>query len=126
MSLHLPALYHWSPGDRRKQIIRRGLIPGSRPTVSSDSTVGGADESGDGRHMVCLSADAATAWTLSGGLPWLRDVPSWDLWQVHIDEGDEVHILPFWGRGVMEIRVANRIPKSRVLFLATRKADGNG
>ncbi len=120
MSLHLPALYHWSPTDRRKQIIRRGLVPGSRPTVSTVSTVGGADESGSGRHMVCLGPDPATAWSYSGGLPWLKGTLSWDLWQVHITDGDEVHVMPFWGRGLMEIRVANRIPKSRLIYLGTR------
>lgn len=120
MSLHLPALYHWSPTERRKQIIRRGLMPGARPTTSSVSTVGGGGESGAGRPMVCLGPDAATAWAYSGGLPWLKDVPSWDLWQVHIDAGDEVHVLPFWGRGLMEIRVANRIPKSRLIYLGSR------
>lgn len=114
MSLHLPALYHWSPTVRRKQIIRRGLVPDARPTVGN----GGIAE---GRRMICLSGDPATAWSLSGGHPVARPHPEWDLWQVHIAEGDEVHILPFWGRGVMEIRVANPIPKSRLVYLASRE-----
>lgn len=70
--------------------------------------------------MICLSPDAATAWALSGGHRIATPHPEWDLWQVHIDKDDEVHVVPFWGRGLMEVRVANRIPKSRLIYLASR------
>lgn len=32
----LPALYHWSPADRRESILREGLVPYAPPVVSSD------------------------------------------------------------------------------------------
>jgi hypothetical protein len=121
--MQLPALYHWSPRDRRKQITRRGLAPGCRPTIGTISAVGGADDTGDGRHMICLATDPVTAWALSGAMPWARDLAmTWDLWQARLERADEVHVLPNWGPRITEVRVANRIPKSRVTWLAERSA----
>lgn len=111
--MRIPPLYHWSPADRRKQITRYGLRPGCRPTIGTVSTVT------DGRHMLCLSSSPSAAWGLSGAVG-CRAVSGWDLWQVHLTDSDEVHILPTWGAWVTEIRVANRIPKSRLWYVAHR------
>lgn len=119
----LPPLFHWSPADRRKQIIRYGLRPGCRPTIGTISTVGGSDESGDGRHMLCLSSSPSAAWGLSGDMRWARDIAAWDLWQINLTDTDEVHILPSWGPVVTEVRVANRIPKSRIWWIARRETE---
>jgi len=70
--------------------------------------------------MVCLGPDAATAWAYSGGTGWCDHISDWDLWQVHIDEADEVFVMPFQGRGLCEIRVANVIPASRIIHLASK------
>lgn len=123
MTLHLPDLYHWAPTDRRKSIVRHGLRPGSKPTVGSGITVGGLDEAGagDARPMVCMSADAATAWRYSAGMRWMKHIPAWDLWQVRLDRSDEIFVLPFYGTAPNEIRCANRIPKSRLILLATKE-----
>lgn len=112
----LPPLYHWSPADRRKQIDRYGLRPGCSPTIGTITTVT------DSRHMLCFSSSPSAAWGLSGGMRWARDVTAWDLWQINLIETDEVHVMPTFGRIVSEVRVANRIPKSRLWFVARRAA----
>jgi hypothetical protein len=110
----LPALFHWSPTDRRKQIIRYGLRPGCRPTIGTAKTVT------DGRHMICLGTTPSAAWGLSGAMPWACDVDGWDLWQLQLVDTDEVHINPMGGCVVEEVRVANRIPKSRIWWVGSR------
>lgn len=113
--MQLPALYHWSPRDRRTSIRRLGLVPGKRPTIGTVRTVT------DGRFMVCLAPDPAMAWSLSGGTRWVS-ASTWDLWQVHLADSDEVHVLPYFGPRIVEVRVANRIPKRRLVWLAERSS----
>ncbi|WP_032376707.1 hypothetical protein [Rhodococcoides fascians] len=114
--LLLPDLFHWSPTSRRKGIIRSGLLPEAKN--SDGGEYGGIT---DGRPMNCMSGDPATAWRyLPHTKEQIAEHASWDLWQVHLAESDEVHVLPVWGRHLHEIRVANRIPKSRLTLLATR------
>lgn len=113
----LPALYHWSPRDRRASIRHSGLVPGKRPTIGTIRTVT------DGRHMICLAPDPAAAWSLSGAARWARELcVTWDLWQAHLVDTDEVHVLPHYGPRIVEVRVANRIPKRRLVWLAERGA----
>lgn len=109
----LTPAYHWSPRARRKQIVRLGLVPGKRPTVGSISTVT------DGKPMICLGTDPLWAWRLSAAM---RYAPrgEWDLWQVDLAREDAVYVMPHWGPHVVEVRVANRVPKSRVHWLAER------
>lgn len=109
MSLVLPVLYHWSPSKHRAAIIRRGLRP-TCPTATrfDDSTL-----------AVCLGTSPSHAWSLSGAV-FGEKGEEWDLWQVTLDEGDEVHPLPFFGHRLDEIRVANRIPKRRLWLVGTR------
>lgn len=122
MSLVLPCFYHWSPVDRRKNIIKRGLrptcptatilsppLPGGARVIDPDATV----------YAVCLGTTPSHAWSLSGAL-YAKKGAQFDLWQVSLDEADEVHPLPFYGNRLSEVRVANRIPKSRVWHVATR------
>lgn len=45
---------------------------------------------------------------------------TWDLWEVELDVGDEVHYVPHFGGGLSEVRVANPIPKRRVWHVGTR------
>lgn len=111
MTEQLGALYHWSPVERRQQIIRYGLRPLQRGTVTS----------GEFRQPhVCLSPTPSSAWSLSGGMGWMAHVPEWDLWQVRLDAGDEVVIRPQWGAVIDEVQVRNRIPKSRIWHVGTR------
>lgn len=74
---------------------------------------------------VCLGTSPSHAWSLSGGI-WADRESEWDLWQVSLDANDEVHPLPFFGNRLEEVRVANRIPKSRVWYVATRKVKAHG
>lgn len=110
----LPPLYHWSPRSRAASIRRLGLVPGKRPTIGTTRTVT------DGRYMVCLAPDPAAAWSLSGAI-WARELGVvWDLWQAHLVDTDEVHVRPDFGPRIVEVRVANRIPKRRLVWLAER------
>lgn len=122
----MPVLYHWSPANYRDAIVKRGLKP-TCPTAPRYSaavipgTANGRWLNGDdfSQRMVCLGTSPSHAWALSGEIM-SEDGESWDLWQVVLDDSDEVHPLPFFGYRLDEIRVANRIPKRRVWFVATR------
>lgn len=104
----LSPLYHWSPRDRRDGIRRRGLIPGLAPCLSSER-----------QHMVCLGPTPSAAWSLSGAIRAAKgDV--WDLWQVALGEQDEVHVLPFYGDTLLEVRVANAIRSDRIWWVGER------
>lgn len=127
MSLVLPPLYHWAPSERRAGIIRRGLLPRTPTGVTIGPTFartnrGPRPYDPDGTTVaVCLGTSPSHAWSLSGALCAERGAV-WDLWQVTLDDGDEVHPLPFWGYRLDEVRVANRIPKRRVWWVAERTA----
>lgn len=113
----LGPLFHWSPSPRRSQIVRRGLVPGSRPTVSSVPAVH------DGVEVVCLATDPLVGWSLSGAMRWARQLGhDWDLWQVALVDSDVTFVRAEYGARVLEVRVANRIPKARVQLLGTRSA----
>lgn len=120
MSLVLPILYHWSPERCRKSILRNGLRP-SCPTASRFDAKGQpVDDDDEGSFLaVCLGTSPSHAWCLSGDL--LAGYgDTWDLWQVVLDDDDEVHPLPFQGYRLDEIRVANRIPKSQIWHVGSR------
>lgn len=112
--LTLPDLYHWSPRERRARIEHDGLRPRMRPTCSTN-------DEGWRQPMVCLAPSPRDAWDLSGGVHGERG-QVWDLWQVALADGDEVHVQPWWGPRVVEVRVANRIPKRRVWRVGERTA----
>lgn len=109
----MPALFHWSPVSCRGNINHRGLSP-TCPT---------ADQTGGSFKAVCLGTSPSHAWSLSGAVVGV-DGSEWDLWQVTLSDGDQVHPLPFFGHRLQEIRVANRIPKSQVWHVATRQVRG--
>lgn len=132
MSLPYGPLYHWSPRRCRASIIRRGL----RPTCPTSTTISFADlfdsytPGKQGTHYevedevvsfqaVCLGMTPSHAWNLSGACDF-RPGARWDLWQVVLDEGDLVFPQPLIGYRQEEIRVGNRIPKSRVWHVGTR------
>lgn len=119
MSLVLPALFHWSPRERRASINRSGLLPGRKHWSGADST--GITE---GRSMVCLAPNPSSAWALSAGLNAERRRQlagtTWDLWQVQLAPEDAVHMVPSWGDQIHEVRVDNRIPKRRLWWVAER------
>lgn len=110
-------LFHWSPSTRRKQIERRGLVPGSlsvdrrwRPPfvcLSPNPKLGLA--------MCVESADYGDR-ALSSG--------SWDLWVVDMAVLDGYELLfSDVDHGVKEVRVYERIVQRDVVYLATRLLD---
>lgn len=128
MSTQLGPLYHWSPRDRLKSIKRQGLVPGKRnvagprwngteddPNIDDNRDLGAGEFRQAG---VCFSPSPATAWGHSHGC-W-RSVGTFDLWQVDLIDTDEVHVNPQWGATIIEVRVHNRIPKSRLIWVGER------
>lgn len=117
----LGPLYHWSPRERRLKILHSGLLPLQRNVLGP--VFHGLDGEDDGRGeflqpAVCLSPTPATAWAYSHGAWKTEGV--FDLWEVRLDHTDEVHILPMWGDHIVEVRVHNRIPKSRLIWIGER------
>ena len=109
--MHLPALYHWSPGDRTYDIQSQGLVPSSPPTQATEM-----------QSHICLSPDPATAWELSGALD--SDTRDWDLWQVIVDQHDMVMIQPTYGPDITEVRIYNTIEPERVTWIGHRPSKG--
>lgn len=126
MTIELHPLYHWSPLEARAGIIRHGLKPRTYTAIAKHPF---PKSTKTGHHRtqvvdetivtVCLGTTARTAWRYSGGIHAERG-SVWDLWEVNVEYEDEVHVEPLWGDRLAEIRVANRIPKSRVWHVGTR------
>lgn len=126
MSLALPVLFHWSPVDRRKKIVRSGLRA-STPTLVetfADKPVGKRQLMASLGHetikAVCLGTTPSHAWSLCGAI-WGERGETWDLWQVCLHEDDhvEIHSHPE-GHRLGEVRVCNDIPKGRVWHVGSR------
>lgn len=111
-------LYHWAPTRRRKQIIRRGLLPKSRPTTH-------VNELGVGLRApyVCFADTPSMAWALSGQQ---RSAPvgSWDLWQTWATRLTDPYALPSRSsdtRGIHEVRTIHRVFKRHLWLVGTRQ-----
>lgn len=125
VSIVLPVMYHWAPESRRRNINKRGLLPRTPSALLAyDSGLArGASAIGDVEwatfRTVCLGTSPSHAWSLSGAV-FAEPGEAWDLWQVVLGEDDEVHPRPFHGCRLDEVRVANRIPKSRLWLVGSR------
>lgn len=125
MSAELGPLYHWSPRDRLNSIKRNGLLPG-KPSIAALEAIERLDEGDDltaalaewRASWVCLATTPVRAWNYSHGA-W-RTKGTFDLWSVTLVDSDEVVINPMWGSTIIEVRVHNRIPKSRLVFVGER------
>lgn len=111
--MRLDPLYHWSPTDRRAQIVVHGLRPGSPATVA-----------GGELPYVCFSLTASRAWSLSGAMEWAQEIEEWDLWQARLVDGDDVRVRPDHGPYIHEIKVYGPIPADRLWYAGTRMIDG--
>lgn len=101
-------LFHWSPIERRKQILRYGLRPFSRPCIQ---------EHGWRAPYVAFATSPSLAWGLSGGMR--PDIGSWDLWQTWAGRVSGYERLSFDSGA--EIRVYERIYKRDLWYVATRE-----
>lgn len=104
-------LYHWAPTARRTTILQQGLVLYSDPVTHAGP---------EAYPYLCMSPRPSRAWGLSGDMEWVGEVESWDLWEVRLASGDEVHVRPFFGDEIEEIKVRNSIPADRVWYVATR------
>jgi len=108
----LPALYHWSPVERRSEIRKDGLRPHEQAVTHSDPALTSP--------YLCFSPTPSCAWSLSGAMEWTSEVDGWDLWQVRLEEGDEVHIRPDFGPTIQEVKVYTPIPSNRLWYVGER------
>lgn len=126
----MPPMFHWSKAENRERISRSGLRP-THPTATPAWDAGTVRRDGAVLHResdesesflaVCLGWTPSHAWNLCGAIPSVSTPgEAWDLWQVVLDEGDRVYPLEFEGFRLEEVRVRNRIPKSRVWFVGSR------
>lgn len=111
--MFVPALYHWSPRERLPSIKRSGLMPGKQPFGCT--SIGSVH---DGEPVLCFSTDPAAAWAYSIGA--FRLTGMFDLWQAFLNDSDAVHYRSDYGPRIIEVRVANRIPKSRLVWIGER------
>lgn len=106
-------LYHWSPVDRRKSIIRHGLCPGKKSWDAAWRP-----------KYVCFSRYPSVAWALSATH---SDRPGeWDLWCTWSDHVGKYSTLntaknPKKSWWQTEYRAFQRIPKSKVWHVGTRR-----
>ncbi len=105
----ITALYHWAPAQRWAQINREGLRPFSKNTVASGTL-----------HYLCSSPDPAEAWLLSGAVEWCAEIEQWDLWRIRLAPGDQVHVRPFFGNQIEEVKIVNAIPADRLWYVGRR------
>jgi hypothetical protein len=108
----LPALFHWSPTERRELIEANGLRPYCPPAVSTGDLA---------FPYLCFSPTPSSGWGLSGDMHWVTEIEQWDLWQVRLAEGDEVHVRGDFGPVIREVRVYGAIPADRCWYVATRE-----
>lgn len=102
--------YHWSPTDRRKSIIRKGLEPGRWSTDRLWKP-----------PYVCLAPSPNVGWSLSGAMLRGSEIASWDLWEVLIDPEHMGGIINYYTSGaVKEMRVYERIYKRYMWYVGTR------
>lgn len=102
------ALYHWSPAERRKQIVKYGLRPGS---VSSDRLWR--------PPYVCFADSPYRAWLLIGRYrPEIRD---WDLWHTSSGDLDGYEVIPSDDGEPREYRVYHRVFKRHLWMVGSRQ-----
>jgi hypothetical protein len=105
-------LYHWSPTERRKSILREGLKTHK------------LSRCGQWRPpYICFSDSPSWAWGASGDLGKNKG-EQWDLWMVWTDKLDayeELSIGSSSGKPT-EFRVYHHIPKSKIWYVGSRMA----
>lgn len=106
--------------------MKRGLRPSTPTHVERFADVGKGPRrllpslGCDTAKAVCLGTSPSHAWGLCGAI-WGERGSTWDLWQVNLEEGDKVITMPSdAGHRLGEVRVLNRIPKSRAWLVGAR------
>lgn len=104
-------LYHWSPVERRASIIKRGLVPNSRPMQCSQRW-----------PFICFCSSPSAAWALSATHS--DHDGNWDLWMAWSDRVGRTVTMKHNGNErwwLYEYRVFDRIPKSKLWHVGTRR-----
>lgn len=105
----LTPLYHWAPATRYESIREHGLRPGQPPTVASGQLT-----------YLCLGPDPKLAWAISGAMDFVNEIEHWDLWQVHLVSGDELHVRSEFGPVIQEVKLRGCIPPDRLWWIGRR------
>lgn len=106
----LGALYHWSPKENRRSILRDGL-----------KVMEGANGADAEFPWICLGPTPSAAW---GFLP-----PSvnraerypLDLWMVRLGDYTDTQIVTTDGATICEVRTYQSVPADRVWWVGERK-----
>lgn len=104
------ALYHWAPKDRRKNIIRWGLRPGSLSSCREWKP-----------PYVCLANSPVLAWDLIGRYRPL--IKEWDLWWTTGADLFPYETIPNDDGSIREYRVYHRVYKSKLIYIGTRESE---
>ncbi len=108
--MRLTPLYHWSPAERYEAIRRDGLRPGQPPTVASGQLT-----------YLCLGTDPRLAWAISGAMDHAQEIAEhWDLWQIHMVDGDELWVRPDFGPVIQEVKLRGCVPPDRMWWIGRR------
>ncbi|MFA5234075.1 MAG: hypothetical protein WC390_06700 [Sulfurimonas sp.] len=107
MSVYLGQLYHWSPKENRIDILKNGLQIMSKS--SSDYVP---------LPWICLGTTPSTAWSYT--LAEQREIETWDLWQVSLQEHDHMVIRSDLGPYIQEVRIHNGLPADRIWWIGER------
>ena len=100
--------YHWAPTAKRKGILRRGLVPGSR------------SRNGLWRPpFVCLSRNPAYA--IASSEAQVPIAESMDLWMLDLDDVDLPREEFDWHD---EMRFYERVPTRFLTLLGSREVEG--
>lgn len=114
-------VYHWSPTSRRREIRQNGLRPFSEPVVSAGGDPEDPDVEAHCWPYLCFGCDPAMAWGYSGDMGYVSEIEEWDLWQVRLEEGDEIHYRAEFGPRIIEVRCATPIPADRCWLVGSRE-----
>lgn len=101
--------FHWAPTERRRSIVRSGLLPNSHSTDRLWRP-----------PYICLADSPRLAWELSGKMHRGKEHKEWDLWEVWTHEQAGYEQLYFDSGALKEIRVYERIYKRNVWLVGSR------
>jgi hypothetical protein len=102
-------LYHWSLISRRKQILKRGLCPGSKSRDHEWNA-----------PYICFAASPSMAWALSAGMS--NKEQQWDLWMMWSNSVKGYEKLFQDGtKNPTEYRIYERVFKRDIWYVGTRK-----
>jgi hypothetical protein len=114
-------VYHWSPSENRKAILKEGLH------IFADETIYEYEHKGDTVKEVWSAPYICTCTNAWKALCYVYPrfqyddlIPDMDLWQIKLTKDDQVQFRNDGTIEIIEVRVFNNIPSNRVRYIASR------